>query len=68
MSTLTKMRWEEYASGSRIDHFAWWCETFLVQSIDQFAGEPLVLEPWQIEFMGARGVNLPVAVSSVPSR
>jgi phage terminase large subunit-like protein len=46
------MRWEEYASGSRIDHFAWWCETFLVQSVDQFAGEPLVLEPWQIEFMG----------------
>ena len=46
------MRWEEYASGSRIDHFAWWCETFLVQSIDQFAGEPLVLEPWQMEFMG----------------
>jgi phage terminase large subunit-like protein len=46
------MRWEEYASGSRIDHFAWWCETYLVQSIDQFAGEPLVLEPWQVEFMG----------------
>jgi phage terminase large subunit-like protein len=46
------MRWEEYASGSRIDHFAWWCETYLVQSIDQFAGEPLVIEPWQVEFMG----------------
>ena len=46
------MRWEEYASGSRIDHFAWWCETYLVQSIDQFAGLPLRLEDWQLEFMG----------------
>jgi len=53
MATLvTKPRWAEYAEGSRIDHFAWWCETYLIQSVDQFAGEPLILEPWQIDFMG----------------
>jgi phage terminase large subunit-like protein len=46
------MRWEAYATGSRVEHFAWWCETFLIQSIDQFAGKPLILEPWQLEFMG----------------
>ena len=45
-------RWEEYATGSRVEHFAWWCEEFLTQSIDQFAGEPLRLEPWQLEIMG----------------
>ena len=46
------MRWTEYASASRVEHFAWWCEEHLVQSVDQFAGEPLVLEDWQLEFMG----------------
>lgn len=46
------MRWEEYAIGSRVGHFAEWCEDYLVQSIDQFAGEPLILEPWQLEIMG----------------
>ena len=46
------MRWEDYAAGSRVEHFAWWCKTFLVQSIDQFAGLPLILEDWQLEFMG----------------
>ncbi len=46
------MRWEEYAIGSRVEHFAWWCETYLEQSIDQFAGLPLTLEPFQLEIMG----------------
>ena len=46
------MRWTKYAKFSRVDHFAWWCEEHLVQSIDQFAGQPLVLEDWQLEFMG----------------
>jgi len=46
------MRWMTYAKFSRVEHFAWWCEEFLVQSIDQFAGQPLVLEDWQLEFMG----------------
>jgi phage terminase large subunit-like protein len=30
--------------------FAEWCEANLVQSEDQFAGQPLVLEPWQRGF------------------
>ena len=47
-----KPAWTKYSSGSRVDHFAWWCETYLIQSIDQFANEPLILEPWQIDFMG----------------
>lgn len=44
--------WTEYAAASGIDHLAWWCETFCMQSVDQFAGKPLVLEPWQREVMG----------------
>ncbi len=44
--------WESYASGSAIEHFRWWCETYCVQSIDQFAGQPLTLEPFQLDFMG----------------
>lgn len=46
------MRWESYATGSRVEHFAWWCAEYLVQSIDQFAGKPLILEEWQLEFFG----------------
>jgi len=46
------MRWQEYAAGSRARNFAEWCEEFLVQSVDQFAGEPLALEDWQLEIMG----------------
>jgi phage terminase large subunit-like protein len=50
--TVASMRWEEYAVGSRAEHFAYWCREFLEQSIDQFAGEPLELESWQLEIMG----------------
>lgn len=46
------MRWERYGAGSEVDHFAWWCRTYLIQSIEPFAGQPLILEPWQLEFMG----------------
>lgn len=46
------VRWQSYAAGTEIEHFAWWCSEYLVQSVDRFAGEPLVLEPWQLEFMG----------------
>lgn len=42
----------DYAYASRIDHFEEWTRTHCVQSVDQFAGEPLALEPWQVEFMG----------------
>lgn len=52
MAVAVREPWAEYASGSVIDHFAWWAETYCVQSVDQFAGKPLILEPWQLEFMG----------------
>ena len=45
-------RWSAYADGTRGEHFAWWCEAYCVQSIGQFAGLPLILEPWQAEFFG----------------
>jgi hypothetical protein len=44
-------RWEAYAPSSRGAHFAYWCERYCRQSIDEWAGEPLVLEPWQQEIM-----------------
>jgi phage terminase large subunit-like protein len=36
---------------SRDEDFAEWCSNFLVQSTDQFAGKPLVLEKWQLDFI-----------------
>jgi phage terminase large subunit-like protein len=50
--TTTIEAWESYAVGSRSENFAWWCSEFLTQSVDQFAGEPLVLEDWQLAIMG----------------
>lgn len=44
-------RWEGYAAGTGIDHFAWWCRTYLIQTVDPFAGQPLELEEWELEFM-----------------
>lgn len=46
------MRWRRYAKANRVKHFGEWCEHYLVQSVDQFAGQPLRLEDWQLEFMG----------------
>ena len=46
------MRWRKYAKANRVKHFSEWCEHYLLQSVDQFAGKPLVLEEWQLEFMG----------------
>jgi phage terminase large subunit-like protein len=40
----------EYAHATRGEHFAWWAEQYCEQSVDVFAGQPLVLEPWQREF------------------
>ena len=37
----------DYAGGTRAADFSWWCDTFLIQTVDQFAGRPLTLEPWQ---------------------
>lgn len=36
-----------YASETEAEHFVWWCETHLRHSVDQFAGQPFVFEPWQ---------------------
>lgn len=44
-------RWQAYADGTSIEHFNWWCRNSLFQSQDRFAGKPLELEPWQLEFM-----------------
>ncbi len=40
----------EYAHATRGEHFAWWAEQYCEQSVDVFAGQPLVLEQWQREF------------------
>jgi phage terminase large subunit-like protein len=62
-------RWAEYADGTRGEHFAWWCEEFCRQSIGQFAGLPLLLEPWQVEFfseaLAVDGDGLPFWTSIV---
>lgn len=53
MSALTiASRWEAYAEATRAEHFAWWCEQHCRQSVDRFAGQPLVLEGWQRDIMG----------------
>lgn len=37
---------------TEVGHFAEFCEAHLVQSVDAWDGEPLALEPWQLEVMG----------------
>ena len=32
----------EYAKATAGEHFAWWCEQYVEQSVDQFAGQPVV--------------------------
>lgn len=52
-ATLTRPAaagWESYAYGTRVENFAEWSATYAIQSIDRFAGRPLVLEPWQLDF------------------
>lgn len=44
--------WMDYAQASGVDHLEWWCRTHCVQVIDQFAGLPLELEPWQLDYLG----------------
>ena len=44
--------WEAYAEATRAEHFAWWCGQHCRQSVDRFAGLPLALEAWQLDFMG----------------
>ena len=40
----------EYAASSYAEPFAEFCRDYLVQSADVFAGEPLDLEPWQLDY------------------
>lgn len=50
--SATKRRspvWREYAVGTDGAHFAAFCEEYLEQSVDEFAGKPLLLEKWQRE-------------------
>lgn len=42
--------WRKYAHATAGEHFAWFCETYCVQSIDRWDGKPLKLEDWQREF------------------
>lgn len=35
---------------TRVADFAEWCAENLIQSTDQFAGKPLILESWQLDF------------------
>jgi phage terminase large subunit-like protein len=39
-----------YAAGSEVEHFETFCRDHLIQSVDRWAGEPLVLYPAQREF------------------
>lgn len=44
--------WKRYAAGSEVDHFRRFCSEYLVQSIDEWDGQPLNLEPFQRRLMG----------------
>jgi phage terminase large subunit-like protein len=53
MATIeTTQPWEAYARGSDGADFAAFCEHYVIQSVDEFAGEPLVLEGWQQQHIG----------------
>lgn len=44
--------WEEYAEGSNVQHFNDFSAEHCRQVIDDWAGQPLILEPWQFTCMG----------------
>src|SRR3954452_19382648 len=44
--------WKKYAFGSEVDHFAEFCAKYLIQSVDEWDGKPLILEPWQKRMLG----------------
>lgn len=44
--------WRSYAIGTDAAHFAEFCERFLEQSVDEWAGLPLRLEAWQRRLFG----------------
>jgi phage terminase large subunit-like protein len=47
VSALMELR---YAYATEADYFSEWCADNLRHSVDQFAGEPVVWEPWQRDF------------------
>jgi phage terminase large subunit-like protein len=49
---VNRLPWREYAAGSELNHFARFCKEHLEQSIDEWDGLPLVLEPWQRRMFG----------------
>ena len=40
-----------YAAGTYAEDFAWFAENYCVQTVDRFAGKPLVFEGWQLDFL-----------------
>lgn len=50
MTALAERALKGYAAATRGEHFSWWCETYLRQSIDEWNGLPLALEEWQRDF------------------
>jgi hypothetical protein len=48
---LDQVTLPDYAAGTGAAHFVQWCDTWLLQSVDEFAGRPLSLELWQIEIV-----------------
>ena len=52
MSVVEAPIWQGYAFESEVDHFAGFCEEHLVQSVDEWDGLPLVLEPFQRRMFG----------------
>jgi phage terminase large subunit-like protein len=47
LSALAELRYAPVSEGA---YFSEWCSEHLQHSVDQFAGLPMVLEPWQEEF------------------
>jgi phage terminase large subunit-like protein len=47
-----KQPWKGYAAGSNIAHFEGFCQEHLRQWVDEWAGQPLALEPWQTRCFG----------------
>ncbi len=51
MSVLDAPAWA-YGRGSEAEHFAGFCHDYLIQSVDEWDGLPLDLEPFQLRLMG----------------
>jgi phage terminase large subunit-like protein len=49
---VERQPWLAYAAGSDGPDFAQFCRAHVIQSVDEFAGHPLDLEPWQADMIG----------------